>query len=236
MLRQLRSGSPDASADLTALLDRSTRMAEGVDDAVAAILADVRARRDAAVADYTRRFDRREPVDGSYELSRARWDALAAAGRARRCATRSSSRRRGSARFTSASVEPDIDLTLDGVRLELRVTPLARVGLYVPGGTALLPVERADDRDPGEGRRRARGRDGDAGRVDRGAARGAARRASIACSSSAARRRSPRSRTAPRPCRGSTRSSARATRGSRRPSARSTARSTSTRSPARRRS
>ena len=78
MLRQLRTSSPDVSADLAALLDRSTRMAEGVDDAVAAILADVRARRDAAVAEYTRRFDKREPVGGSYELSRARWDAAAA--------------------------------------------------------------------------------------------------------------------------------------------------------------
>ena len=76
MLRQLRTSSPDVSADLAALLDRSTRMAEGVDDAVAAILADVRARRDAAVAEYTRRFDKREPVDGSYELSPARWDAV----------------------------------------------------------------------------------------------------------------------------------------------------------------
>ena len=56
MLRQLRTSSPDVSADLTALLDRTTRMAEGVDDAVAAILADVRARRDAAVAEYTRRL------------------------------------------------------------------------------------------------------------------------------------------------------------------------------------
>src|SRR5215468_8309859 len=64
MLRQLRTSSPDASADLAALLDRSTRMADGVDDAVAAILADVRARRDAAVAEYTRRFDKREPVGG----------------------------------------------------------------------------------------------------------------------------------------------------------------------------
>src|SRR5690606_19446816 len=33
----------------------------------------------------------------------------------------------------------DVDVTLDGVRLELRVSPLARVGLYVPGGTARYP-------------------------------------------------------------------------------------------------
>jgi histidinol dehydrogenase len=41
--------------------------------------------------------------------------------------------------FHERQREPDIDVTLDGVRLELRVTPLARVGLYVPGGTARYP-------------------------------------------------------------------------------------------------
>ena len=142
MLRQLRTSSLDASgdgsADLAALLDRSTRMAEGVDDAVAAILADVRARRDAAVAEYTRRFDRREPVGGSYELSRARWDAAAAqvAPALRDALGFAAARIRA---FHDRQREPDLDLTLDGVRLELRVTPLARVGLYVPGGTALYP-------------------------------------------------------------------------------------------------
>src|SRR5215468_7804186 len=138
MLRQLRTSSPDASADLAALLDRSTRMAEGVDDAVAAILADVRARRDAAVAEYTRRFDKREPVGGSYELSRARWDAAAAqvAPALRDALGFAAARIRA---FHDRQREPDLDLTLDGVRLELRVTPLHRVGLYVPGGTALYP-------------------------------------------------------------------------------------------------
>src|SRR5215468_729016 len=138
MLRQLRTSSPDASADLAALLDRSTRMAEGVDDAVAAIVDDVRARRDAAVAEYTRRFDRREPVEGSYELSRARWDVQAAAvvPVLRDALDFAAGRIRA---FHERQREPDLDVTLDGVRLELRVTPLARVGLYVPGGTALYP-------------------------------------------------------------------------------------------------
>ena len=134
MLRQVRAGSSEAAA----LLDRSTRMAAGVDDAVAAIVADVRARRDAAVAEYTRRFDRREPVAGSYELSRERWDARAAAvGPEVRSALELAAHRIRA--FHERQREPDVDITLDGVRLELRVTPLARVGLYVPGGTARYP-------------------------------------------------------------------------------------------------
>jgi histidinol dehydrogenase len=134
MLRTLRA----TSLETAALLDRTTRMAEGVDDAVAAILADVRQRRDAAVTDYTRRFDNREPVGGSYELARERWDARAGAvAPALRDALLLAAQRIRA--FHERQHEPDVDVTLGGVRLELRVTPLARVGLYVPGGTARYP-------------------------------------------------------------------------------------------------
>jgi len=134
MLRQL----VPASAEVAALLDRSTRMAPGVDDTVAAIVADVRARGDEAVAEYTRRFDRREPVDGSYELPRARWEAAVAqvAPAVRDALQLAAERIRA---FHERQSEPDLEVVLDGVRLELRVTPLARVGLYVPGGTARYP-------------------------------------------------------------------------------------------------
>jgi histidinol dehydrogenase len=133
MLRQLRG-----LAQAATMLERSTRMPGAIDEQVAAILHDVRTRRDAAVTEYTRLFDKREPTDGSYELSPARWDELAvgvaphvaealelAVGRIRA--------------FHAAQLDPEVDMVLDGVRLELRVTPLARVGLYVPGGTARYP-------------------------------------------------------------------------------------------------
>src|SRR5512143_1510839 len=131
MLRQLGATSPAVAA----LLDRTTRMADGVDDAVAAIIADVRARRDDAVAEYTRRFDQREPVAGSYELPRALWDVRAAtvAAPVREALELAAQRIRA---FHDHQREPDVDVALGGVRLELRVTPLGRVGLYVPGGTA----------------------------------------------------------------------------------------------------
>ncbi len=131
LLRQLRAGSPEA----VALLDRSTRFEDGVDDAVAAILRDIRARGDDAVAEYTRRFDQREPP---YEVSRARWDELAAKVEPRVKAALQHAAHRIRA-FHEHQAEPDVDVMLDGVRLELRVTPLARVGLYVPGGTARYP-------------------------------------------------------------------------------------------------
>ncbi len=131
MLRQFRAGTPDALA----LLDRSTRFEDGVDDAVAAILHDIRTRGDDAVTDYTRRFDQREPP---YEVSRARWDELVGKvdARVRHALELATHRIRA---FHERQVEADVDVTMDGVRLELRVTPLRRVGLYVPGGTARYP-------------------------------------------------------------------------------------------------
>ncbi|MDQ3296115.1 MAG: histidinol dehydrogenase [Myxococcota bacterium] len=133
-LKQLQGGTPEANA----LLDRTTRMAGGIDEQVAAILADVRTRRDAAVIDYTRRFDHREPNAGSYEVSRARWDDLAdqVAPSVRLALELAARRIRG---FHERVIDPGVDVDLDGVRLELRVTPLHRVGLYVPGGTARYP-------------------------------------------------------------------------------------------------
>jgi histidinol dehydrogenase len=134
MLKLLRAGSVEAAA----LLDRSTRMAGDVDHKVAAILEDIHARRDEAVAEYTRTFDQREPDDGSYEIDAARWDALAAqvAAPVREALELAARRIRA---FHEKQVDRDVELTLDGVRLELRYAPLARVGLYVPGGTARYP-------------------------------------------------------------------------------------------------
>ena len=131
ILKQLRAGTPEAAA----ILARTTRFDDGVDDAVEKILADVRVRGDEAVAEYTRRFDKREPP---YEVGRARWDELAAkvAAPVRAALDLATHRIRA---FHERQVEPDLELELDGVRLELRVTPLARAGLYVPGGTALYP-------------------------------------------------------------------------------------------------
>jgi histidinol dehydrogenase len=123
------------SLEAVALLDRSTRFEAELDAAVAVILDQVRARGDDAVAEYTRQFDLREPP---YEITRARWDALAnqVSAPVRAALDLAANRLRA---FHERQVEPDLDVTLDGVRLELRVTPLARVGLYVPGGTARYP-------------------------------------------------------------------------------------------------
>ena len=104
--------------------------------AVAKIVAAVRARGDAALIEYARRFDR---VDGDLEVSQEEIEELAvrvppkvraaiaaAAARIERVARRQ--RPRG---WTLR--------TAPGVTVEQRVTPLDRVGCYVPGGRYPLP-------------------------------------------------------------------------------------------------
>ncbi|CAN5803284.1 histidinol dehydrogenase [soil metagenome] len=139
LLKIVRSDAPE----VTALLARSTRMAGETDAQVTAILADVRARGDTAVADYTRRFDKREPSVSpmgvpTYELSRATWDSLASKVMPEvRHALELAARRIRA--FHERQHDHEVDVQDHGIRLELRVTPLARVGLYVPGGTARYP-------------------------------------------------------------------------------------------------
>jgi histidinol dehydrogenase len=135
LLRLVRLDEPACKG----LLDRSTLTAAHVEDAVRDILAAVRARGDAAVREFTERFDRRGPgPDGSYEVPRDRWHDTAAQvdPRVRAALDVAAGRIRA---FHERQHQPDLEVEDGGVRLALRSTPLARVGLYVPGGTARYP-------------------------------------------------------------------------------------------------
>lgn len=120
------------------VMDRSTSFAPEVEAQVAAIVHAVRTRGDLAVREYTERFDRRAPHGESYELAREEWERRAAGVAAPVIAAleHAAARLRW---FHGHQREADVDVREGGIRLGLRVTPLARVGLYVPGGTALYP-------------------------------------------------------------------------------------------------
>jgi histidinol dehydrogenase len=139
-LRRLDSSAPGFDAALARLTAFDSKEDAAVDAVVAAILADVRERGDAAVLDYTERFDRvRAPSVAALALPAtdlaAAFDALAPAERdalataAARIRAFHERQRAESWTFTEA----------DGTRLGQRVTALARVGLYVPGGKAAYP-------------------------------------------------------------------------------------------------
>lgn len=139
-IRRLDSADPGFAAELRHLLAYSEETDEGVERAAQSILADVRARGDVAVLEYTARFDGinarsmaelRIPVERTHEalagLPPAQRAALeAAADRIRAYHLRQAAT---SWRYTEA----------DGTELGQNVTPLDRAGLYVPGGKAAYP-------------------------------------------------------------------------------------------------
>ncbi len=139
-LRRLSTRDADFEARLAALLAFESAQDAQVEATVAAILDDVKRRGDAAVLEYTRRFDRLDaPSVGALELPRTRLDQAlagrAADTRAALAAAADRVRAYHERQLTSSwtYTEPD------GTVLGQQVTPLDRVGLYVPGGKAAYP-------------------------------------------------------------------------------------------------
>ena len=143
-IRKLDSGSKDFREQLMAVLAFEASEDEAIDRAAASILADVRQRGDAAVLDYTNRFDRLSATDmAALEIPRAeRKAALDSLPTARRVALQQAADRVrayherqkqecGSDGFTFTEA--------DGTVLGQKVTPLDKVGIYVPGGKAAYP-------------------------------------------------------------------------------------------------
>ena len=138
--RRLDSSAPGFAAELARLLAFEAAQDEGVERATAAILDDVRARGDAALLEYTARFDRWAPESAAalgVPLAEAR-RALAALAPAEREALEIAAARIRA--YHERQVQPSWRMD-DGAGAVLgqQVTPLDRVGLYVPGGKAAYP-------------------------------------------------------------------------------------------------
>lgn len=139
-MRRLDTAFPGYDAALEQLIAFEVAQDAGIDAAVAAIVAAVRERGDAAVLQYTKRFDKLaaksvaeleihgDELRAAYEgIGAAERDALAAA--AARIRAFHEHQRGESWSFHDA----------DGNELGQRVTPLDSVGIYVPGGKAAYP-------------------------------------------------------------------------------------------------
>ena len=125
------------------VLHWSAETDDAIEHSVAAILADVRARGDAAVLEYTQRFDGVAAASVA-ELEIPRADllaALAAIPSAQRDALEAAAQRVRSyhARQLEACGRSWSYRDEDGSLLGQKVTPLDRVGIYVPGGKAKYP-------------------------------------------------------------------------------------------------
>ncbi|HSH06554.1 MAG TPA: histidinol dehydrogenase [Burkholderiales bacterium] len=139
-LRRLRARDAGFDAALEALTRYEAVQDGAVEDAVRGIIAEVRARGDAALLEYTARFDRLEVPDmAALELGRdALETALAAIAPAQADALRAAAER--IRRFHERQRTESWEFAdADGTRLGQRVTPLERVGIYVPGGKAAYP-------------------------------------------------------------------------------------------------
>jgi len=133
-LRRLSTRDAGFDAALAALTRYEAAQDEAVEGVARAIIADVRRRGDAAVLEYTRKFDRIEAgsiaeltVAPRADASGPHVDALKAAHA--RVKAFHEKQMQASWEYQEA----------DGTRLGQRVAPIERVGLYVPGGKAAYP-------------------------------------------------------------------------------------------------
>ena len=139
-IRRFSSRDVDFTARLDALLAFEAAQDEAVERTVAAILADVKARGDAAVLEYTQRFDRVPATTlGELELSRAELEAALAGLPAERRAALETAAARVRAYHERQPLQGWQYEEADGTLLGQKVTSLDRVGLYVPGGKAAYP-------------------------------------------------------------------------------------------------
>ncbi len=139
-IRQLSSSDANFSAELDVLLAFEETADEKLEATVAGILADVRVRGDAAVLEYTAKFDRLSlPGAAAMELPRGELRAaFEGLPDDQRTALEAAAAR--VTEYHQKQVQPSWSYTdADGTLLGQQVTPLDRVGLYVPGGKAAYP-------------------------------------------------------------------------------------------------
>jgi len=142
-MRQLATTAADFEAEFQRVLHWSAETDHAIEERVASILADVRARGDAALLEYTARFDgvraasvaaleipRRDLLAALELISPAQRSALEAAAQR----VRSYHERQLDACGRSWSYRDE-----HGSLLGQKVTPIDRVGIYVPGGKATYP-------------------------------------------------------------------------------------------------
>ncbi|OYY50139.1 MAG: histidinol dehydrogenase [Methylophilaceae bacterium 17-44-8] len=139
-IRRLSTLENTFDADLKALLAFETAQDDSVDVVVASILKDVKARGDAAVLEYTNRFDKTNVNSmAELELTKAELNAaLESLPAVQRVALQAAADRVRS--YHEKQVMQSWTYTeADGTVLGQQVTALDRVGLYVPGGKAAYP-------------------------------------------------------------------------------------------------
>ncbi len=139
MATRLDINDPGFEDAFIRLLSAKRETGSDVDDAVAGILADVRARGDAALLAYTKKFDGFDLTQASMRVTAEEIAvALEACDKDVLNALQLAADRIND--FHNRQIPEDLNYTdAGGIRLGYRWTPVAAAGLYVPGGTAAYP-------------------------------------------------------------------------------------------------
>ena len=139
-IRKLSTLDGGFDADLKALLAFETAQDDSVDVIVAGILKDVKTRGDAAVLEYTNRFDKTIATSiAELEIGKAELNAALNGLPANQRAALQSAADRVRSYHEKQVMQSWSYTEPDGTLLGQQVTPLDRVGLYVPGGKAAYP-------------------------------------------------------------------------------------------------
>ncbi|WP_198372213.1 histidinol dehydrogenase [Roseomonas rosulenta] len=139
-MKRISTTDPGFEAAFAALLDEARETTARVDAAVAGIIADVRARGDAALLDLTARFDRWTPAGAAaLRVTPAEIEAADASIRPELRSALNLAAERIEA-FHRAQLPRDLEYAdAAGLTLGMRWGALDAVGIYVPGGKAAYP-------------------------------------------------------------------------------------------------
>ncbi len=136
---RLDARAADFSEKFRAFLDTKREASADVEQAVRAIIADVAARGDAALAELTQKFDRLDPGKIGLRVTAAELDAATAACDKEALDALTLARDRIETYHRRQLPKDDRWTDPLGVELGHRWTAIEAVGLYVPGGTAAYP-------------------------------------------------------------------------------------------------
>ena len=139
MARFLDAGAADFEAQFSALLAAKRESAADVDSAVAEIIAQVRARGDEALKQYSARFDRVDLDRQSLRVAREEIDDAVAACPPAALEALHFAHKRILAHHERQRPQDHAYTDALGVKLGWRWTAIDAVGLYVPGGMASYP-------------------------------------------------------------------------------------------------
>lgn len=139
MVRRFSTFDPDFEASFQAFLGTKRESDPDVNDVVSTILHDVKARGDAALVEYTSKFDRFDvAADNLAFMDSELADAWSMCDPETLDALEMAATRIGD--FHKRQMPDDLDYNDDtGVRLGYRWKAVSAAGLYVPGGTAAYP-------------------------------------------------------------------------------------------------